>query len=246
MTLDVFAILAAGFVGFVSALAVQWLVLLHRRRRIARVSRDMIASACRHNLRALDNMESSIAKTLSSKLPATIQATLRPSGAVYERLISPEVIDCLTPLEASAMVELVMDLSRAVDAEESVYENFRSSVANPLQPAQVIQNARHNWDQALQVARWNALSLLMMCIHKQDKHVTSANARLAQQTRKTRAAWRSAAYEKSDPKLAVVGLTSHLKGVEDKEFANVQTVTCWRHDWPECAKEVVELSSLIS
>jgi len=222
------------------ALFVQWAVAQYRRAKIARAARDMIVTASLHNLRATSNMVQSVEKTLVATTLMYVRATLQLDTVVFRQLVTPEVMDALTPRESSLLIESLYGLSRMADSYDSIYRQVQFSIANPQYADIAIRRADGNWRIDVAGTTANLVNLLMFAVHCQNGSQISQHAReLAAATEETRAAWRGIATGNEQApdfeRFAVVGRTSQLQGQAATErFGHVATVICWEHGWPDC------------
>src|SRR5437868_2278331 len=93
-----------------------------RRDRIARASRDMLVTLAIDNLVALDSMDECVQQTtkITGRYMAT--ATKLLDTSVLERLVSAEVLDALTPMEAALIPQLLSDLKQGNARHNHFYE----------------------------------------------------------------------------------------------------------------------------
>lgn len=241
-----------GFIlGLAGALLVQSLVAQERRRRFARVARDMIVTEAMFNLRELHAMNESLIQTATATTPMLVRSTgtgLRKT--VFERLIAAEVLDAVSVRESGYMVQSLYELGGVQDAAETFYDRHRQRVEHPELAGAAdfaARKALQTWRSSVLVCGMNLMNLMLLTLHNNDGPLRNDKARgIAAATLADREFWRLLADENPEPNDTYLALraSSDFQRGTDQSKAAAKGVVCWEHDWPECPVPVIALAPI--
>jgi hypothetical protein len=231
-------------------LIVQGLVATDRKRKLARVARDMIVTELCFNLREIELMDRSVQRTLQSQgrmLIRNMSTGLRKD--VLEKLVAPDIIDTLNPVESGFMVEVFYQLAALDDRFEFFFERYEDRVHRPAQGDEALQASIDNWQYARLATQVNLVKFLIFAVVNQRGPATGDKARALR--RGLAAAdfkWLRSVSERTlggeDTDLAVVGRTSDFQTARGG-WQNMAAAVCWEHDWDECPIRAIALRPLV-
>lgn len=213
-------VLVGVLLGFVGTYLLQRLAENRRKKHLRAVARNIIGLEVIHNLRIIETINETTAKTIKDMSFGFYKATVPPRSEVFNRLLDLPSLSVLDASEQRGFVEVFSQLN-IVAREFALWPGSHDSC----------EAASQRLLNYTTILRRNLVMLLCEICFGEKEGLQEEQLRgiyhklqIIERDRKTQ---------------AYLGKSSDYKNTNQKGSARYLVV--WEHDWTECPLEVIEL-----